>query len=373
MGGDGQGFDVKVNGAFQSRAKNQMPLFDVRLKADAGGEGVNAGAVSLGDRGFLIQGDTAYRVPEALWTELEQSRQQIASFAQGSSDGDPGVLGLDPRSWLTDVKDEGEAQVDGVTTKHVSASVDAPKLVRDLLPLARQGGARANLPADLDQQIGKVVQQADVDVFVGQDDRILRRLQVALDLDFNQVAGNAGGDARSRQGRLQLRAQRRERAAEHRRPQATWPPEPPAPEAAGFSSAVLGVGVLAIDPPPGLAAARQAGFRIGDVTSPAPITNNPRKVARAVRNNQRVVILFQNPRGLDDQATAESVRALRAQTKAKVFIDDIRSVDRFGPIVEDVGVNQAPSIVIIDRRGKARLIEGYIDSGALAQEVADAR
>ena len=112
---------------------------------------------------------------------------------------------------------------------------------------------------------------------------------------------------------------------------------------------MLGVGVLAIDPPPGLAAARRAGFKIGDVTSPAPITNNPRKVARAIRNHQRVVILFQNPRGLDDQATAESVRALRAQTKAKVFTDDIRSVDRFGPIVQDVGVNQGPSIVIIDR------------------------
>jgi hypothetical protein len=48
-------------------------------------------------------------------------------------------------------------------------------------------------------------------------------------------------------------------------------------------------------------------------------------------------------------------------------------VDRFGPILEDVGVNQAPSIVIIDRRGNARLIEGFIDSRALAQEVADAR
>ena len=136
---------------------------------------------------------------------------------------------------------------------------------------------------------------------------------------------------------------------------------------------MLGVGVLAIDPPPGLSAARKAGFRIGDVTSPAPVTNNPRKVARAVHNHKKVVILFENPRGLDDQANAEAVRALRAQTNAKVFIDDIRSVDRFGEIVQDLGVNQGPSIVIVDRRGKSRLIEGYIDSRALAQEVADAR
>jgi hypothetical protein len=229
-----------------------------------------------------------------------------------------------------------------------------------------------NLPANLDEQIGKVVQQADVDVYVGRDDRILRRLEVALDLDFNQAAGNSGGDI----GRAKVDFSFE--LSDVNQPQNITAPGrvaagAPGAAAAGFSSAVLGVGVLAIDPPPGLAAARQAGFRIGDVTSPAPVTNNPRKVARAVRENRRVVILFQNPRGLDDQATAEAVRALRGQTSAKVFTDDIRSVDRFGPIVEDVGVNQAPSIVISDRRGKARLIEGFIDTGALAQEVADAR
>ena len=133
------------------------------------------------------------------------------------------------------------------------------------------------------------------------------------------------------------------------------------------------MGVLAVDPPPGLAAARKAGFRIGDVTSPAPITNNPRKVAVAVRKHQKVVIFFQNPRGLDDQATSEAVHALRARTNAKVFVDDIRSVDRFGSIVQDVGVDQAPSIVILDRRGRAHLTEGYVDVDVLAQEVADVR
>ena len=145
-----------------------------------------------------------------------------------------------------------------------------------------------------------------MDVYVGQDDRILRRLQVALDLDFNQVAGNAGGEP----GRAKVDFSFE--LSDVNKPQNIVAPKKvaagaPGSEAAGFSSAVLGVGVLAIDPPPGLAAARQAGFRIGDVTSPAPITNNPRKVAAAVRNHQRVVILFQNPRGLDDQATAEAV------------------------------------------------------------------
>ena len=39
----------------------------------------------------------------------------------------------------------------------------------------------------------------------------------------------------------------------------------------------------------------------------------------------------------------------------------------------EFGPFELPSIVIIGKSGRARLIEGYIDSGALAQEVADTR
>ncbi len=189
------------------------------------------------------------------------------------------------------MKDEGDAQLDGVTTKHVSASVDAAKLVRDIAPLARQGGANVNLPEGFDEQIAKIVKNADVDIFVGQEDRILRRLQVSLDLDV-VLRGRKPGGPRAHQ--LRPPAERREQAAGHHRPQEGLRRARP-PAAAPSPAGVLGVGVLAVDPPPGLAAARKAGFRIGDVTSPAPITNNPRKVAAAVRKNQKVVIFFQQP------------------------------------------------------------------------------
>ena len=299
----------------------------------------------------------------------QDSRTQIATFAdKGAAAPTPGLLGINPTAWLTNVKDEGEAQLDGVTTKHVSASVDSAKLVRDIAPLARQGGANVNLPAGFDEQIAKIVKNAEVDIFVGQEDRILRRLQVSLDLDASSVGGSQAGRARIN---FDLRL------SDVNKPQDITAPKKVsagAPAGGGaIAAGVLGVGVLAVDPPPGLAAARKAGFRIGDVTSPAPITNNPRKVAAAVRKNQKVVIFFRNPRGLDDQATTEAVRSLRDRTGAKVFIDDIRSVDRFGAIVQDVGVDQAPSIVIIDRRGRAHLTEGYVDVAVLAQEVADVR
>jgi thioredoxin-related protein len=85
------------------------------------------------------------------------------------------------------------------------------------------------------------------------------------------------------------------------------------------------------------------------------------------------VILFRNPRGLDDRAMSPVMRSVDSRTKALVLTDHVDAVDRYGKLVEDLGVSQTPSVVIIDRSGKAQLLEGYVDSNTLIQAVADAR
>ena len=52
--------------------------------------------------------------------------------------------------------------------------------------------------------------------------------------------------------------------------------------------------------------------------------------------------------------------------------DSVLNADRYGSLVEDLGVTRPP-IVLIDRNGKARLVEGYVDAESLVQVVADAR
>jgi hypothetical protein len=106
----------------------------------------------------------------------------------------------------------------------------------------------------------------------------------------------------------------------------------------------------------------------------APVTNSHLKAERAVAENRKVVIFFQNPRALDDKAVADSVRSLDRRTKNVVVLkDDLRNVDRYGRLLENLGVTQAPAIVIIGRSGKATLYEGYVDADSLVQVVADAR
>jgi hypothetical protein len=88
----------------------------------------------------------------------------------------------------------------------------------------------------------------------------------------------------------------------------------------------------------------------------------------------RLVVLFLYARGAsDDRRVARSVASLRGRTRAAVFSDRIANLGKYGQIATSVGVTRAPSIVIIGKGGRGRLIEGYVDSNTLAQRVSDAR
>jgi hypothetical protein len=98
----------------------------------------------------------------------------------------------------------------------------------------------------------------------------------------------------------------------------------------------------------------------------------PAAVAHAVSRGRVVVLAFFQP-GADDRASAAAVAALRGRHMAVVVTDRIGNVAHYGPLVEGIGIDQAPAIVIVDRQRRARLIEGYVDPETLAQEVSDVR
>jgi hypothetical protein len=98
----------------------------------------------------------------------------------------------------------------------------------------------------------------------------------------------------------------------------------------------------------------------------------PVKVAQAFAKHRTVVLYF-GARGADDTLTAASVRALKASAGSgvAVFMDKLSNLADYRRVVEGLDVSQAPSIVIVDHARRARLYEGYIDSGSLRQAVAD--
>ena len=340
----GQRNTIKTSGAFELGAAKELPQVDVQVKVDVPGYDVSGGFVTTGKRAWFTRGDTGYAVPQKAWSKIVATRESGTAAA-----ADTPKVDVDPSSWLRNVKSEGSEKMDGVEVTHVSADVSSAKAIADVV---KAMDATRQVPAGAEAQLGSVVKDGHIDAWVG-DDKIMRRVSlefsgkgdggrnVSVDLDFELSAVNKPQDIA--------------------RPAKVKNALPGGVFGQFANTFVTGLG-------------SSVGVPTRDLQLDVPTTNAHLKAERAVADNRKVVIFFQNPKGIDDRAVARSVRSLDRRTKSAVVLtDDVRNADRYGSMVEDLGVNQAPAIVVIGRSGKASLIEGYIDAESLVQVVADAR
>jgi len=305
--------------------KLESAAFDVRLKVAAGADSARVGFAGAFERG------AATDVPAVeLHAHLRASGRSLAGGfvtvdekAYVTKGGDAWQLPaeiwdpveapvLDPENWVRDAKTVGHERLDGVATTHLSASVDRKAVARDLGQSVPDGEGR-------------------LDAWVGSDG-VLRRLSARL------------GPPSSARGGVDLELN----LTTVNEPQMI---EAPADVREGLPGGSLGEFLRGVG----------AG------------TDNPRKAARAVKSGRKVVILFRNPRGVDDRAVTRSLRTVERRSNALVLTDRVDAVERYGKLVEDLGVSQTPSVVLIDSAGNARLIEGFIDTSSLTQAVADTR
>jgi hypothetical protein len=318
--GVGKAKALRARGAFDRTDAKGLPDLELRLAA---GNTV-LGFVAVGDKAYFVRGDTGWRMPAALWKPVT----------------DTSPLNFNPSTWVRDVKSEGSQTVAGVETEHVSASIDPKAVVADLRRAAGETGGEPP------QGFGRAFKSGRLDAWVGSDDNILRRLSAELTL--------ASG------AKVKLNVLLRD----VNEPQQI---EAPAQVRAGAPGGAFGALAQSLAGTVGRTSGAQSSS-LSVLTSP-----NPGRAARAVRAHKKVVILFRNPRGLDDRAMTSVMRSVDQRTKALLLTDDVGAVERYGKLVQDLGVSQTPSIVLIDRKGNARLIEGYVDADTLTQAVADAR
>lgn len=199
---------VALTGPFESRGDKQVPKLDLELTATAAGQTLTAGVISTGTKGYVNFQGTDYRVPPKTFN-------QFAADLKRQDDNENNVpdlndLGVDPRKWLENPKNEGTEEVGGVETIHVSSDVNTAKLVDDLdkllgktseLGLSRSQRQQLpqSLPENVKQQIREGIKNAKIDVYTGKDDKILRKLQVQLDFEVaknlqTQTAGITAGN-----------------------------------------------------------------------------------------------------------------------------------------------------------------------------------
>ncbi len=198
-GGGGGNIDAELSGPFENQGEGKVPKFDVSVTASGSGEGddfsFDGGLTSTGDAAFVAYKGTDYEVDQSLF---DQFKQQIESAAgqQGQNEQSTqqllDALGLqDPQSLLTNLSNEGTADVEGTETTHISGDLDVGKtvdafknLINNASVLGQLGGSTSDLPSseDLDQ-VKDAVKEAHFDIYSGTDDHILRRITISVSIE----------------------------------------------------------------------------------------------------------------------------------------------------------------------------------------------
>jgi hypothetical protein len=192
---------VKVSGPFQSQGKQTLPKFDIDFAFDGGGQSIKAGLTSTGEKGFVNFQGNEYVVSDQVFKQFKSGYEQAQSQNTSKQQQSLSSLGLDPRQWLTNPKNEGEVKVGDDDTIKITGGVDVNKLLDDLnqaLKKTRELGVQGtqNLPTQLTpeqrKQVVDAVKNPRVEIYTGKDDTILRRMVIALGIVAPEGSGQSG-------------------------------------------------------------------------------------------------------------------------------------------------------------------------------------
>src|SRR4051794_5250960 len=182
---------VKLAGPFESQGTGRLPKFKLDAALSGAGQNLQAGATSTGDKGFISFRGQDYAVSDQIFKQFKASYEEAQKKNGGNSNQSLATLGIDPRKWLKNPKNAGEAKVGDEDTIKITGDVDVNALLDDLdqaLGRARSLGLQGsdNLPSRLTpeqrKQFADSVENLKVEIYTGKKDTILRRMVVKLGL-----------------------------------------------------------------------------------------------------------------------------------------------------------------------------------------------
>jgi hypothetical protein len=192
-------FSATITGPFQTDPsdKTAFPQLDLtaNVSGSQGGPSIsfNGSLITTTDNAYVEYQDQAYEVGTTAFKQFAQAYAKAAkqNQAKGSSSGFS-QFGIDPKTWLTNVSNEGTTDVDGTNSIHIHGDADIAKIVTDLQKVAQQtGGATQQIdPAQL-KQLTDAVQTASVDVYSNADNHLLTKLAVSLAIAPPSSAGSS--------------------------------------------------------------------------------------------------------------------------------------------------------------------------------------
>jgi hypothetical protein len=199
----GQGpVTAKISGPFQSGGEGRLPQLALEGSFEGGGESLSGGVTATQDAGYVSFGGNTYEIAGPVFEQFKAGYEQSAKEASGEKDQSLASLGIDPRRWLTNARNEGEAKVGDTDTIKITGDVDVPKLLDDVngaLEKIRALGVQGSdqIPDRLSeaekQQTADAIENLSVEIYTGADDRILRRMVIALGLKLPEGSTATGG------------------------------------------------------------------------------------------------------------------------------------------------------------------------------------
>jgi hypothetical protein len=193
---------LSVAGPFQSQGKQKLPKFKIDFAFEGAGQSIKAGLTSTGTKGFVNFQGTDYAVSDQVFQQFKAGYEQAQKNGSSSKQQQSlSSLGLDPRQWLTNPKNAGDAKVGDDDTIKITGGVDVNKLLDDVnnaLQKVKQLGAQGtqSLPSQLTaaqrKQVVDAIKNPKVEIYTGKDDKILRRMVVSLGIvDTKGSSGSA--------------------------------------------------------------------------------------------------------------------------------------------------------------------------------------
>ena len=142
-----------------------------------------------------------YVVSDQVFSQFKAGYEQAQSQTKKNQNQSLSSLGLDPRQWLTNPKNEGEAKVGDDETIKITGGVDVNKLLDDVnkaLQKTRELGVQgtdqlpSQLTAEQRKQVVDAVKDPKVEIYTGKDDTILRRMVISLGIVAPEGSGSSG-------------------------------------------------------------------------------------------------------------------------------------------------------------------------------------
>ena len=194
---------LELSGPFETQGEGKLPKFDMDASFEGAGQSFQAGLASTGDKGFVNFQGTEYEVSDQVFQQFKAGYEQAQKQAteQNKDQQSLATLGIDPRRWLTDAKNAGEAKVGDTDTIKITGGVDVTKLLDDVnaaLEKARGLGVQGSegLPEKLTdeqkKQAADAIKNLAVEIYTGKDDSTLRRMVVNMDVTAPESASGGG-------------------------------------------------------------------------------------------------------------------------------------------------------------------------------------